>query len=506
MRPLLLASAVFAACVTPRPSIAPAPVSPVPDAGTLDAGATPVVVEAPPAPPPPPDAGPVVTTAGQPITARKRWTAKLEGVGTSSPRLVELTGDGVLDVVLGGGLQGQRGWVYALDGKTGKLLWKARFKEEFYATPTLSDATRDGVPDVFIGGRDFDWAALDGKTGKKLWSLRAANPKADLPKRNFNGGLVVDDQDGDGVNDLLVSQGGSYDDDRRIPGRLFVISAASGRLLVNTTFPDRQETYAIPSLLSAHPLEVIAGTGGETLGGHLSRLSLSVDGGLAAWEVESKQQGFIASPLVTSSGGERVVFAAQHDGTMLRVGVDSGRVAWSTPMPGFESRPSPAPGRFGGKGPVDVVGMGSQGTFPIYESKNVVRWYDGETGAVLDEARSGVAANASPLVVDFDGDGLDETLTVSLDSFSHLEATVVSTATIWDGAKGKKKRLELKLNGAGSATPALGDLDGDGHLELVLTWFGVVECFTLDAGGALPAVRWGNFRGPAFDGVDRQGP
>jgi outer membrane protein assembly factor BamB len=507
MRSLFVSSLILlAACAArqpvPVPVTAPTP-API-DAGVepFDAGVVAEVIDA--GAPTSVDAGPPMpSTAGQPITATKSWSVKLEGLGTSSPRTVDLTGDGVLDVVLGGGVQGQSGWVYAVDGANGKLLWKTRFKEEFYATPTLSDANRDGVPDVFIGGRDFDWTALNGKDGKKLWTLRAANKGADIPKRNFNGALVVGDQDADGIDDLLLSQGGSYDDDKRLPGRLMVVSAATGKLITNVMFPDQKETYSIPALLSVSPLEVIAGSGGETVGGHLSRLALTPEKATATWELDSPKQGVISSPLLTDIGGELSAIDVLYGGIVVRLDAASGAVRWTTPRKGFEARASPAPGRFGGSSTADVVATMSKGEFPVYKWTNLVVWLDGATGQVLDEASSGVFSSASPLVADFDGDGLDETLALSMDSFTIQEGSVTSTLTIYDGARGKKKRLELKLKGAGQATPALADFEGDGKLDLVLTYFGKVERYVLELPGApAPKVRWGGFRGPRFNGVD----
>ena len=505
LRVLLFAVVVLVSCASKQvvPSVT-APPAPPADAGPpapVDAG--PAAVEVVDAGAPAVVAPSLPSTAGQPISARKLWSLKLEGLGTSSPRTVDLNGDGVLDVVLGGGVQGQSGWVYAVDGATGKLLWKSRFKEEFYATPTLSDANRDGVPDVFIGGRDFNWTALSGKDGAKLWNLRAVNPKADIPRRNFNGALAVGDQDADGVDDLLVSQGGSYDDSKRLPGRLFVVSAATGKLILNLPFPDGRETYSMPALVSPQPLEVVAGTGGETVGGHFSRLALGGEKAVPKWEFESPKQGVISSPLLTRVGNEAAAIVSLYNGTVVRFDADTGAIRWSTARKGFEARGSPAPGRFGGSSTVDVAATMSQGSFPTYQWKNLVVWYDGATGEVLDEAASGVFSSASPLVADFDGDGLDETLALSMDAFTINEGSVVSTLTIYDGARGKKKRLELKLRGAGQATPALADLDGNGTLDLILTYFGVVERYSLDLYGTPPPlVRWGCFRGPSFNGVD----
>lgn len=483
-----------AACVTPRVSPSSAELS--------DAGSPIVIPDAGPAPLPdagPPEAGP--STAGQPITAKRVWTTKLLGVGTSSPRTVDLTGDGILDVVVGGGVQGRSGWVYALDGRTGAQLWKARFPEELYATPTLADVNHDGAPEVFMGGRDFDVTALSGRDGRALWTLRKVNPKAQVPRRNFNGGLVVGDQDGDGVVDLVFSQGGSYDDDKRLPGRLFLVSGATGHIVQNVVLPDGRETYSVPALVSDQPLELLAGSGGETLSGHLWRLKLD-DSAKPSWSVESGTQGVIASPFVGQVAGEASAFAAGHDGRVVRVDLGSGEVRWSVENPGYQTRASPSPGRFGGSS-TDVVISTSKGLFPNYSQENRVVWLDGRNGHALDTQSTGVFSSASPVVLDFDGDAFDETITLTMDSFTITEGSVVSTLTVFDGAPGKTRRLELKLKGAGAATPALDDLDHDGVIDLVITYFGLVERYELRLeGGPSPRVRWGGFRGPHFNGRD----
>jgi outer membrane protein assembly factor BamB len=476
------------------------------------APADPAKVEAPLPPPEPIVATPVdpgdggAPVAPRPITARKLWSVKLAGVGTSSPRVVDLDGDGVLDVVVGGGMQTSGGsWLYAVNGLTGAVLWKSHFAEEFYATPVLIDVTRDGVPDVFVGGRDADFTALDGKTGKKLWSLRRANPKGDVPNRSFNGGLAVPDQDSDGVDDLVVTNGGGLDDTARLPGRVMLISAATGKLLANTALPDKRETYSIPALVSAHPLEVLAGTGGETLNGHLYRLPLGKAPVAPKWEAASgPTQGFVPSPFITQVKGTSAVFEVGHDGRVIRLDLESGALKWEQSLAGFEAMASPSPGRFGGSADVDVVVTRSKGTFPLFKWVNRITWLDGETGAVLDEADTGVFSSASPVVVDFDRDGLDETLTLSMDSFAPFEGSVVSTVTVFDGARGKQKRMQLKLRGTGQATPLVADVDHDGTLDLVISYLGTVDRYALELpdAGAPPEVRWGGFRGPTFDGVD----
>jgi outer membrane protein assembly factor BamB len=469
----------------------------VPDAGLPDGGDA-----APSDAGPPPSPLIVEPSSLPPITARKVWSSNAPGVGTSSPRVVDLNHDGVDDVVLAGGVQGQVGWVYALDGRTGKQLWHAKLKEEAYATPALVDLDRDGTPDVVVGGRDFDGSAFSGHDGHLLWSLRRANPKAPISKRNFNGAVPVPDQDGDGVGDVVFSQGGSYDDGARVPGHVFVVSGATGLIVKDLASPDGREVYSMPAVLPGDGgLELLVGSGGETLPGHLFRLDAMT--GTVRWQVASKEKGFIGSPAVYDFEGEGRpdVVVSSMEGTVLRVDGATGQVKWRAENAGHEAYASPGLGAFGGHG-LGVVATFSKGVFPTYTTTSRLVWLDGETGEVLQTRVHGVYASCSPLVADLDGDGLDETIAVSMDSFTPFEGQVRSTVGIFDGHAAKAPRLALQVVGASASTPSVSDLDHDGTLDLVLAYSNRVERWALEVkGGRPPTVRWGAFRGPTQDGV-----
>lgn len=463
-----------------------------------DAGATGAADDTPPRSPL------VVDAKNLPrITARRLWSAATRGAGTASPQLADLNADGVQDIVISGWFPGERASIWALDGATGKALWRAVLPEEVYATAALVDLDRDGTPDAVVGGRDNDGTAFNGRDGGVLWSLRNANPAAEIPKRSFNGAMVVPDQDSDGVADLVFSQGGSQDDKHRLPGRIFVVSGSTGRILVDTTPPDGREIYSMPAIVpGANPLELIVGTGGETLPGHLYRLTPGAVG--ARWGVASKTKGFISSPIVydfAGDGGFDVV-ASSFEGTLMRVDGATGEIRWQVPRAGQEGYPSPALGAFGGGSTLDAVAVYSRGTYPQYHLTNTLIWVDGKTGEVLDTRTHGVYASSSPLVADLDGDGFDETISVSMDSFDLWRGEARSTIGIFDGHRGKAVRLALQVVGSGSATPHLSDLDGDGRLDLILSYLHHVERYVLEVkGGGAPRVRWDGFRGPRHDGV-----
>lgn len=98
-----------------------------------------------------------------------------------------------------------------LDGKTGKLLWHAPGRNQFYGSATFLDINRDGTPDVIIGGRSAELQALDGKTGRKLWEFFATTERMGHKKAgwfNFSNAQLIPDQDGDGLDDLLIANGG----------------------------------------------------------------------------------------------------------------------------------------------------------------------------------------------------------------------------------------------------------------------------------------------------------
>ncbi|MCB0376547.1 MAG: FG-GAP repeat protein, partial [Sinomicrobium sp.] len=61
------------------------------------------------------------------LPAQGSWSKPFTGIGTlSSPRVTDLNGDGVRDIILGAGreeFQACDSAVIALDGKTGTMLW-----------------------------------------------------------------------------------------------------------------------------------------------------------------------------------------------------------------------------------------------------------------------------------------------------------------------------------------------------------------------------------------------
>src|SRR6187399_867805 len=75
------------------------------------------------------------------VYAQKSWSVNYKGMGTfSSPRVTDLTGDGVGDVIFGAGreeFQACDSAVIAVDGQNGKMLWHVRAKDQIFGSPML---------------------------------------------------------------------------------------------------------------------------------------------------------------------------------------------------------------------------------------------------------------------------------------------------------------------------------------------------------------------------------
>ena len=98
------------------------------------------------------------------------WKIFLPAIGTySSPRVVDLNNDGILDIVMGAGGKEEHHTdtaLIGLDGATGKLLWSLPAENQNVGSAVFQDINKDGTPDVFIGGRWGQLTAINGADGK----------------------------------------------------------------------------------------------------------------------------------------------------------------------------------------------------------------------------------------------------------------------------------------------------------------------------------------------------
>lgn len=461
------------------------------------------------------------------------WIATLPGHGTnSSPRLADLTGDGILDVVIGAG---KNEWqrsdtaVVALDGASGKLLWTVAAPNQVTGTASFLDVTKDGVPDVFIGGRSAFMASINGKTGELLWQYQLPKDTT-APMRfathNFFNAQPVPDQSGDGIQDLLVANGGnpqSYPNtaDGREPGVLMVLESTTGKVLAVAAVPDGRETYLSPLFFdfgkNGSPA-VVFGTGGETIGGGLYRAAfadlMKNDLSKAKALTQVTGHGFIAPPVladVTQDGVADIV-ANNQGGILMAFDGKTDKLLWQLTVDSTESSSSLAVGYFNDDEVPDFFGQYAVGVWPDNTGSRQLA-VDGRTGQIIKEYRLGCTGFFSPVALDIDGNGTDEVL-MSVNNYNCTGIHVVDCQhylALFDFKKGVRQFTEQKKVKNLSTTPWVGDMDGDGLFDVVycvqantskiIEFYGMAVVRQESRQKLKKQPNWGGYMGNAGDGV-----
>jgi len=129
------------------------------------------------------------------------WKVALPNSTDSAPAVADLDHDGGLDIVVGTMIcEDKRGRVLALDAATRKVKWEAKVSGHVQSEPALVDLNGDGVLDVIVTTWRGDKSvhALDGRNGNELWAHRM---RGDI----YHGVSVLP---GDGVRIVAASIGG----------------------------------------------------------------------------------------------------------------------------------------------------------------------------------------------------------------------------------------------------------------------------------------------------------
>jgi outer membrane protein assembly factor BamB len=209
------------------------------------------------------------------------WDTQIEGSNTfSSPRAIDLTGDGVPDVVIGCGreLADTSFGVFAFDGLNGEILWSTKTRSQIFGSPMFNDVSGDGTPDVVIGGRRSQFYCIDGSTGRSsgraicVRSFPIVFPTVCQIFTQDSGWVTLN---GDGIPEIVNIRGGfapaDANDGDRPAGNVVIVDGASGAVLREYEMPDGKESYSSPVLWqdASGDIAVVFGSGGETVGGSL---------------------------------------------------------------------------------------------------------------------------------------------------------------------------------------------------------------------------------------------
>jgi len=474
----------------------------------------------------------------RPLVAKSQnsWSTQLPGVGTfSSPRVADLNKDGIGDIILGSGreeFQSCDSAIIALDGKTGELLWKVAAIDQIFGSASLKDITGDGIPDVFITGRSAELKAINGKTGEVIWSFVDVHKPKKGKKRewfNFYNPQFVPDQDGDGFQDILVSNGGDvmkepYDPDRPT-GNLVVLHSKNGNIIAKAPMPDGKEIYMSISAVGTDnqdDMKIVFGTGGETIGGnlYLTRLSdiMKNDVSNAIKLDSSATKGFIGPPAWIDINGDKIpdIIANAVDGRLLAYDGLTFEKIWHTEMPGTEAYSSISIGFFNRDSVPDFFVSYAQGTWPNLDwtKQFMVNGFDGKI-EFIDSL--GFYQTSTPVVADFTLDGVDDALVVvNYQVVDDLyRKWFYNMLVVIDFVTNEVIDLGVNQNGHNlSSTPWIGDIDGDHYMDIIYCHStNARHTYAFDGmqvnriATSIPIqkpIKWGAYMGSDYDGVYKE--
>ncbi|MEP7321758.1 MAG: hypothetical protein ABI761_07555 [Saprospiraceae bacterium] len=426
------------------------------------------------------------------------WDKSFPGIGSqSSPRPIDINHDGTDDLVLGAcknEYQPTDMGVIALDGKSGEVLWQMDAHDQVYGSASIIDINGDKTDDVIIGGRWSYLRAIDGKNGKILWvylPVDTIDPILKYAKYNFFNSVLVPDQNGDGMKDLLIQNGGNHsakpqDSIHRYPGVLMLFDSKTGKVLAADTMPDGKESYMSPVFMEQPDGKqwIIFGSGGETFNGHLYAASLSdfKNGSLNKATIlasSNTTQGFIAPPVLADINHDQYldIISISHNSDISAIDGKTFKPIWKLNIPGTESSNSFAVGQFTGDDTPDFFTFVSKGIWPKSQGSLQIL-IDGQSGKIAYENTLGCAGFSSPVAYDLNQDGLDEVI-ISINEYDCERGYVdsiglnITNKLVAINFKNHQVQTIETLNGFKNifSTPYIGDLDHDGYLDIVHSQF-----------------------------------
>lgn len=397
----------------------------------------------------------LVSSAGQVLWSSFVPVKECSGTDrlNSNPAVGKLYGGDVEYIVIGyGNIRGRSdsrycpGGVAAFDGRNGNLVWRLDTdqlspKENLtgvYSTPALADVDGDGTMEVAFGSFDRYFYLLD-HTGQLIWRFQAADTIWSSP--------AFADVDGDKRLDVVtgsdITAGG-------FPGIV-----TGGFVYAFKTIATTQTNKTIP--FSPTPSKI------ENL----------------IWRSQNYTQYIQSAPAIADldgDGKQEVIFgagclttvASQADIAVQVLDAATGATRLSIPIPTC-TRSSPAIGDIDGDGKLDIVinmsGVSSYGGNGLCNT--LAFRADGSTIWAANPRAAGVSDPGcdvlqAPVIADVDGNGSLEVLTTSAVGVVVLDGH--TGAQLSDDAP-----PSLSTNGSLThGTPAIGDLDGNGVLEVTL--------------------------------------
>ena len=481
----------------------------------------------------------LIISCGKEKKASLTWEKNIPRIGSqSSPLASDLNSDDILDIVIGAGeneYQKSAQGVLALDGLTGDIIWQAPCKDQIFGSPTFNDINSDNTNDVIIGGRSSQLYGLNGKNGDRIWQYNpekySTHPILKYANKNFYNSVLVPDSNGDGIKDILISNGGNHEvfpfvKKGREAGVLLILDAKSGNVIASDTMPDGNETYMSPIYVEQADGSnmIVFGSGGETFSGNLFITTLEdlLNNDLSQSKIIASEEshGFIAPPVFVDVTNDDIfdIIAISHAGTMSAVDGDNLKNIWQFKIPDTESSNGLAIGNFTEDDIPDIFTFVSKGVWP-YNTGTFQIMLNGHNGKLEYIDSIGCPGLSSPVVYDLNNDDTDEVIFSSnlfnCEGFAYNAPKNMLSKLIAINFK-DNEIIPIEENDRFKnifTTPLLADIDNDGYLDIThanyphsenleILFFGGMNIKRLRTPTKIKKpIKWGSYMGSNGDGI-----
>jgi hypothetical protein len=432
-----------------------------------------------------------------PEEIEKVWEITGDDRTFSSPHAADLTGDGILDIVFGTGIEmPPKGSIIAVDGNDGTILWRVETTQEMFASAQFEDLDGDGELDVILGGRGHELRAIDGQTGELIWMFDSNSSERENWYQ-FYTGQFIDDINDDGISDWLTTNGGDptkTPEEERDGGYLMVLSGSNGTILAVANTPDGMETYVSPIVYKdtiniPEETKILFGTGGETWHGSLwlTTLNALMNGNISdslelVPPVEGIEKGVISPPVIVdlTMDGIQDIVVSMFDGRTIALNGEGYSTIWEVDAKEYaldgtaenaETWVTPGVGFFSDDSIPDIFIHYLIGEWPQYSSYWTAQ-IDGVTGDVSWMEETDHVSAASPLAVDLNNDGIDEVImirgTLLMNENNPNNIQLSHELLIWNSCDYSNTSI-FNRDGLSIASPLIIDIDNDGHLDMITT-------------------------------------
>jgi hypothetical protein len=333
------------------------------------------------------------------------------------------------------------------------------------------DVDNDDIPDIIVvtyGSGSYSTngqlRAVSGDGSAELWNVIGQGLQG-------TGGVAAGDIDGDGLVELVASTQTSikaFEHDGTFKWECTGVSGHQNGISDTPSISDMDHD-GNPEVLLGNAIcsntGTLLGAGSYGYGGPASSVgsaSFAVDldndgteeliGGNAVYDktggaiwYNSQIPGY---PAVADFDGDGLGEVIVTGSAQIRLDDTDGTVLWSAVVPGSYGGP-PTIADFDGDGEPEV-GVASNNTYAVYDGDGTMLW-----SRTTDDSSSG---NTGSVVFDFEGDGV-------------AEAVYADQSRLWvySGIDGAVKLESTEhSNATWMESPAIADVDGDDHAEIVV--------------------------------------